>query len=210
MIIRQVYSLPQAEKLLQEAFPQDVIPSLNELGKNSALFINLGTPFTGDGLRPTLPKTIMAGLISCSPPKPLQRDLEKFIKNSKHGVILVSFGSVLKASLMPETKWKMMLSVFSKIKQRIIWKWETEMEDALLSSWLPQTSLLAHPNVKLLITHGGAGSIQKTICHKTPVVGIPINGDQIANVKEAVNKEIGVQVDWYEFLTLKPKLPEKI
>ena len=33
--------------------------------------------------------------------------------------------------------------------------------------------------VQLFITHGGAGSAQETICHKTPIVGIPINGDQV-------------------------------
>ena len=36
--------------------------------------------------------------------------------------------------------------------------------------------------VHLFITHGGAGSAQETICHKTPIVGIPINGDQVAKL----------------------------
>jgi len=76
------------------------------------------------------------------------------------------------------------------------------MEDApanvMLSSWLPQTSLLAHPNVKLFITHGGAGSVQETICHKTPIVGVPFSGDQPVNVKEAVSRNIGVKVDWHD------------
>ena len=149
-----------------------------------------------------MPQMIKAGFMSCHPAaEPLDQDLEKFITDSKHGVIFVSFGSVVKASKMPESKRKMMLSVFSRLKQRVIWKWETSMEDApdnvMLSSWLPQTSLLAHPGVKLFITHGGAGSIQETICHKTPIVGIPIGGDQVVNVKEVVNKRVGIQVNWH-------------
>jgi hypothetical protein len=40
------------------------------------------------------------------------------------------------------------------VQERVIWKWETEMTDApanvLISSWLPQLALLAHPNVKVL------------------------------------------------------------
>ena len=75
------------------------------------------------------------------------------------------------------------------------------MDDApanvLISSWLPQTSLLAHDNVKVFITHGGAGSVQETICHKTPIVGVPFGGDQFPNVNEAVAKKIGVKVDWH-------------
>ena len=147
-------------------------------------------------------KTIMAGLMSCSPAKSLPEDLEKYINDSPHGVILVSFGSVLQASKMPESKRKAMLEAFSKLKQRVIWKWETTMDDApsnvMLSSWLPQTSLLANKNVKLFITHGGAGSIQETICHKTPIIGVPMNGDQIVNIKETVNKNFGLQVDWHD------------
>ena len=149
-----------------------------------------------------MPQMITAGFMSCHPAKPLPEDLEKFINQSQHGVIFVSFGSVVKAAKMPEAKRKMMLAVFSRLKQRVIWKWETSMEDApdnvMLSSWLPQTSLLAHPGVKLFITHGGAGSIQETICHKTPIIGVPIFGDQPVNVKEAVNKKLGLQMDWHK------------
>jgi hypothetical protein len=43
------------------------------------------------------------------------------------------------------------LKVSSELKQRIMWKWEVPMPDAprnvLISSWLPQTALLAHNNV---------------------------------------------------------------
>ena len=202
ILLRRFNAVAKIHAMLEEVFPGEEIPDLDDLMKNSALFINHGTPFTGDGLRPVMPKTILAGLMSCRPAKPLPGDLEKFIRESEHGVIFVSFGSVVKASKMPEAKRKMMLAVFSRLKQRVIWKWETSMEDApdnvMLSSWLPQTSLLAHRGVKLFITHGGAGSIQETICHKTPIVGIPITGDQGVNIKEVVNKKVGLQVSWHE------------
>ena len=144
----------------------------------------------------------MAGLMTCKPPQPLPDDLAAFVDSAKHGVILVSFGSVLQASKMPEHKRKMMLNVFARLKQKVIWKWEVEMPDApenvLISGWLPQTSLLAHSNVRVFITHGGAGSIQETICHKTPILGVPFFGDQIINVREAVNRNIGRTVPWFE------------
>ena len=167
-----------------------------------ALYINHGSPFLGDGLRPVSPKTVHAGLMSCSPAKPLPKDLATFVESAEHGVIFVSFGSILQASKMPEYKRVMMLKVFSRLDQKVIWKWEREMPDApdnvLVSSWLPQTSLLAHHNVKVFISHGGAGSFQETICHKTPIVGVPFFGDQTVNVKEAVNRKIGVAIPWFE------------
>ena len=136
----------------------------------AGLFINHGTPYTGDGLRPAMPNSILAGLMTCQPPPPLPSDLASFVETAEHGVILVSFGSVLQASKMPEKKRLMMLNVFSKLKQKVIWKWEAPMADApdnvLVSPWLPQTSLLAHTNVRLFVTHGGAGSYQETICHR--------------------------------------------
>ena len=201
VLMRKFISLPRTQAMLGEVFPEDEIPPLDDLINNVSLFINHGTPFTGDGLRPVMPNTIMAGLMTCTEAKPLPQDLKEFVENSENGVIFVSFGSIVKASKMPEAKRKGMLAVFSRLKQRVIWKWETPMEDApgnvMVSSWLPQTSVLAHPNVKLFITHGGAGSIQETICHKTPIVGVPFFADQPSNVREAVHREIGVYLDWH-------------
>eukprot|EP00092_Neocalanus_flemingeri_P002760 GFUD01002955.1.p1 GENE.GFUD01002955.1~~GFUD01002955.1.p1 ORF type:complete len:304 (-),score=87.42 GFUD01002955.1:387-1265(-) len=188
--------------MLASVFPDEEIPHLNDLIQTTALLINHGSPFLGDGLRPVMPKTILAGLMSCNPPNTLPQDLAEWVEGAEHGVIFISFGSVIKSSKMPEFKRQTLLKVFSQLKQRIIWKWEAPMPDApenvLVSSWLPQTSLLAHENVKLFITHGGAGSIQETICHKTPIVGVPISTDQFSNIQEAVQKNIGVLVKWHE------------
>jgi hypothetical protein len=38
----------------------------------------------------------------------------------------VSFGSVLTAADMPDYTRKTLLEVFGRLKQRILWKWETE------------------------------------------------------------------------------------
>jgi len=202
ILLRNFSALPKTQTMVDEVFPGEDIPSLSELTNTVSLFISHGTPFTGDGLRPVMPNTILAGLMTCRETKPLPDELKDFIEKAENGVIFVSFGSVVKASRMPEEKRRIMLNVFSRLKQKVIWKWETPMEDApanvMLSSWLPQTSLLAHPNVKMFITHGGAGSVQETICHKTPIVGVPFSGDQPVNVKEAVSRNIGVKVDWHD------------
>jgi len=200
--VNEFYLRPKVDALVAESFPDDPsIPSTNSLAKTSALLITHGSPFIGDGLRPTMPQTVQAALMSCRPQDPLPDHLKTFVDSAEHGVVFVSFGSVIKASKMPESKRLALLSVFSKMKQRVIWKWDVAMPDApenvMVSSWLPQQSLLAHPNLVLFITHGGAGSLQETICHRTPMVGVPISTDQFMNVNEAVQRGIGVKLDWH-------------
>jgi len=199
--VGNLYVRPQTEAIIAKYFPGEEIPSLEEMSTNVALHLNHGSPFLGDGLRPVMPKTVMSGLMTCRPGAPLPKDLADFVEGAEHGVIFVSFGSVIKSSMMPEEKRQLLLKVFSMLKQKIIWKWEVDMPDAppnvLVSSWLPQQDLLAHPKVHLFITHGGAGSAQETICHKTPIVGIPINGDQHTNVAEAVRNGVGLLEDWH-------------
>lgn len=51
------------------------------------------------------------------------------------------------------------LNALAKIKQKVIWKWDDESlvvdpKKFLIKKWLPQDSILNHPNVKLFITHG--------------------------------------------------------
>jgi len=199
-LLVNVYTRPNTEEMLREQFPEDLIPKLSSLAENVALNINHGSPFLADGMRPVMPKTILGALMTCNGVEPLSGDLKKFVTGAEHGVIFMSFGSVLKASKMPKSKKDMFLSVFSKLKQRVIWKWDEEMPEAssnvLVSSWLPQQALLAHNNVKLIISHGGAGSFQEAICHQTPIVGIPLDGDQKMNINEVVLKGIGLKLDW--------------
>ena len=76
---------------------------------------------------------------------------------------------------MSEDKRKALLNVFGKLKQKVLWKWETDhMEDkppnVMLHKWLPQQDVLGHPNVKLFVSHGGQSSFQETVCHQKPAV----------------------------------------
>ena len=76
---------------------------------------------------------------------------------------------------MSAEKKTVFLSVFRKLKQNVIWKWDAEtMEDlpdnVRLFKWVPQQDILAHPNTKLFITSAGQSSYQETLCQQTPVV----------------------------------------
>uniref|UniRef100_A0A182MDD5 UDP-glucuronosyltransferase n=1 Tax=Anopheles culicifacies TaxID=139723 RepID=A0A182MDD5_9DIPT len=64
----------------------------------------------------------------------------------------------------------------------------------LIGKWFPQDDILAHPNVKLFITHGGLLSCTESIYHGVPIVGIPIFGDQLLNMARAEQSGWGIGV----------------
>lgn len=75
------------------------------------------------------------------------QDLLKFVEEAEHGVIYVSFGSVVKSSTMPADKLNAVLEAMTELPQRFIWKWETDVvlldkKKLYISSWLPQVDIL--------------------------------------------------------------------
>jgi len=102
---------------------------------------------------------------------------------------------------MSEKKRKIFLNVFSKLKQQVIWKWESETmldlpKNVKLSKWLPQQDLLGHPNIKMFITHCGGGGTEEAIYHGVPLIGMPFFGDQPLNAQLAKNLGFLVDLEW--------------
>ncbi len=174
---RDYVFIPKSEALLDKHFPGEKRMSLLEIERNTSLVLHYGHPMIMDGMRPLSPNFQYIGMMNCKEGQPLPKDLDDFMDSGKEdGVIYVSFGSVLQAKTMSEERRKMFIKVFGSLKQKVIWKWETEEmpdkpDNVKLSKWLPQQDILAHPNTKLFITHAGQSSIQETLCHQKPVVG---------------------------------------
>ena len=107
------------------------------------------------------------------------------------GVVYISFGSAIKPSSMTDEQKSVFRETFQALKDvPIIWKWDDDdltgiPENVLVKKWLPQNDLLAHPNLKVFVTHGGLLSTQEALYHGVPLVGVPINGDQMANMMRA-------------------------
>lgn len=83
---------------------------------------------------------------------------------------------------MPEQVRRAFVQTFSKLNERVIWKWEKDegMPDlppnVKLVKWVPQQDLLGHPNIRLFITHGGLLSTEEAVYHGVPVLGLPVFG----------------------------------
>lgn len=119
------------------------------------------------------------------------QDVSQFIEEAKDGVIYFSLGSNIKTSELPKETLEAFVKVFTSLKTiRVIMKWEEPMLpdqplNVVVGPWLPQQDILAHPHVRLFITHGGILSTMEAVHSSTPIIGIPIYGDQINNVHMA-------------------------
>uniref|UniRef100_A0A096N5D6 UDP-glucuronosyltransferase n=1 Tax=Papio anubis TaxID=9555 RepID=A0A096N5D6_PAPAN len=98
--------------------------------------------------------------------------------------------------------FKEMNNAFAYLPQGVIWKcqcshWPKEVQLAAnvkIVDWLPQSDLLAHPSIRLFVTHGGQNSVMEAIRHGVPMVGLPVNGDQHGNMVRVVAKNYGVSI----------------
>ncbi|GAB0093835.1 UDP-glucuronosyltransferase [Sergentomyia squamirostris] len=187
------------EALYNKHFP-DPKPNLDELKKTSFPLILLNSHFSLSYPRPLLPNMIeIGGFHVDKKPKPLPQDLQKFLDSETNGVIYFSMGSTLQSSDLPAEKRTALLRTFSKLPMKVMWKWEDDSlpgkpDNVLIRKWFPQNDILAHPNVKLFITHGGLLSTMEATWFGVPVVGIPIYGDQMMNMGKTQASGYGLTV----------------
>jgi UDP:flavonoid glycosyltransferase YjiC (YdhE family) len=77
----------------------------------------------------------------------IYQELQKYLDEAPDGVIYFSMGSHLQGNLMPEYKRNAFLGAFSKLKQRVLWKWESDTlpgqpSNVKLGKWLPQSDII--------------------------------------------------------------------
>ncbi|XP_035452793.2 UDP-glucosyltransferase 2 [Spodoptera frugiperda] len=133
------------------------------------------------------------------PVKPLPKDLQELIDNSKHGVIYFSMGSFLKSNSLPRKLVMELLQMFGELKQTVIWKFEDNSlqdvpKNVHIVNWAPQPSILAHPNVRMFISHGGQLSSLEAIHFGKPVIGVPVFFDQFTNIFKAERNGYALRV----------------
>lgn len=206
-IAMSILYTPIQQDLLDKYFPGENVPTIEELKRNVSLVL-LNTHVTLGSPRPYAPNMIEVGGMHIERDvKPLPENLRKFLDEAKDGAIFFSLGSNVRFSKMPEETKSAMLNAFKEYpKVRLLMKLDEnavvashKASDVLIQSWLPQQSILAHPNVKLFVTHGGLLSTMESIYFGKPVIGIPFFGDQHLNMKLATLKGYGETVPYADF-----------
>lgn len=108
------------------------------------------------------------------------------LDNAHDGAIFMSLGSNVRSSDLSSEKLSIFLNKFKSIKQKIVWKFETELpnkpDNVIVGKWLPQNDILAHPNIKVFISHCGKGGVTEAKYHGVPVLGIPLFAEQSGNI----------------------------
>lgn len=142
--------------------------------------------------------------------------------SAKHGVIYFSLGSNVNSRHLPLDKKRAIIEAFSNLKEDVLFKFEDDTitnlpRNVKVGTWFPQQDILgksitiicqynrkfciyflAHPNLKLFITHGGYASTIETVHHGVPIIAIPIFGDQKMNSVYAETKGFGRILPWQD------------
>lgn len=100
-------------------------------------------------------------------------------------ILLLFIGTQVPCAEMPAKQLAAFLNVFKELsEQRVLWKCEGGHipdlpKNVLIEKWLPQNDILAHPNVRVFITHGGLFGSQEGVHYGVPMLGIPFYADQV-------------------------------
>lgn len=191
----------RSKGLVEKHFPT-IKSSIHELQERIGLLMTNTNPVMGF-VRPILPNTIQLGFMHIEPAKPLpEGKLKSFIDNSEKGVILMSLGSNVRSKDINNNTLTTIIQVFGSLDYDVVWKFEDDTlpnkpDNVMISNWLPQQDILAHPKVKLFITQGGQQSMEEAIDRMVPMIVIPFISDQQANARKMEHRGIGYYLEFH-------------
>ncbi|XP_030383538.1 UDP-glucuronosyltransferase 2B17-like [Scaptodrosophila lebanonensis] len=197
--LHRIFYTPAADEMLRQKFGPRM-PSTNLLVKYTSLFF-VNQHYSLSGPKPFPPNIIELAGIHLQRPRALPSDLKLLLESATDGVVIISWGSLIRASSVPPTKLNAILNAISRFKQQFIWKWENDTmpnkpKNLHIVKWLPQQDILCHPNVRAFISHGGMMGVTEAVHCGVPILGTPIYGDQFLNIASLVERGMAVNVNY--------------
>ncbi|KAI3418957.1 hypothetical protein GPALN_008050 [Globodera pallida] len=174
----------------------DRLQSVRDIVKESPLvFVNVDE--FSDFPRPLFPNVIYIGgleLEGTPETKALQEPYKSVMEKGRRGVVFFSMGSAVRTNVLPESFMQNVLGAFAQLPE---WHFIVKIEDedelskklaenipnVHLTPWAPQRAILAHPRLRLFITHGGYNSLLEGAQSGTPVLSIGFFADQRRNAR---------------------------
>ncbi|XP_074036451.1 UDP-glucosyltransferase 2 isoform X2 [Leptinotarsa decemlineata] len=198
-IYMEFRSIPEQNAVLKAAFPN--APDLKTMMYNASLMFVVSHISIHDPL-PLQPSIKYIGGHHVGSLKPLPTKIKQFMENASEGVIVFSMGSILKSSNLYFQHKEVILKVFSKMKQKILWKYEHDLDglpsNVMISDWLPQQEVLAHPNTVAFISHGGLLGMIESVFFGVPILGIPTYWDQYKNIEDVVRRGMALKLNLHD------------
>ena len=194
---------PPEQEVLDKYRRYGYFSSLDELASKTVLWlVTEGNVF--DYPRPMMPNMVeIGGLTVKRTTGKLPPDIKSFIDGAKKGVVLVTFGSI--ASHFPVHMVETFALAFERLDgYRVMWRLDnvdnvTLADNVMIRQWLPQNDILAHPSVKLFITHCGSNGQYEALYHAVPMLGFPMLGDQHHNARRLDHKGFGLSMNLHDF-----------
>jgi len=169
IVVLKEKAVPIPQTIINEYQKYGAFNSVEELVAKSKFWL-LTRDATLDYAKPLMPHMTDVGGLTTEPAKKLPGDIQSFLDGAEDGVIVVSFGSML--SRFPDILLKKFLEAFNRIERhRIIWRLSNVSSEFQIPDfirpvrWLPQNDILAHPKVKLFITHSGNNGQFEALYH---------------------------------------------
>ncbi|XP_067673846.1 UDP-glucuronosyltransferase 2A1-like [Haliotis asinina] len=194
--ISDPFSYPQAVSTYAPEMPYITMETLTAKGW---LWLIVQEPLF-EYPKATLPSVKFVGSPSATEANPLPEPYREFVEGRGGPVVIVSFGS--KVKLFPDKIFRLLLDAFTQTKYNYVFKTSKKINTApniMLTDWMPQSDLLAHPNTKLFITHCGAYGQNEAFLQGVPMIGFPMFAEQPYNAKKLVYFGFGIEMDLKTF-----------
>lgn len=204
---RKFVYMPKQNALAQKYFAEST-KQLEELPSIEELELNVSVTLTNNHIISFRPRPKMIGMVDIAgvhirPAKELPQNIKTFLDSSppSGGAIYINFGTFLRSSAMPPETLQVFLEVFRRLPEyHFLWKWESDNvpeipANVFLQKWLPQNDILAHPKIKLFLTHGGIFGAQESVYWGRPMLFVPFYGDQHGNALKFQKEGIGLTLN---------------
>ena len=124
-------------------------------------------------------------------------------------VVYVSMGSVVsltsaQAEMIVNGATQANFSVvwsLRKTNQHILEHMTFDRDNVLIADWLPQVTILRHPNIHSAVLHGGTGGIQEALSCGVPILTIPFVLDHSDNAVRVPYHNYGIMLKLHELST---------
>ncbi|PAV65696.1 hypothetical protein WR25_17215 [Diploscapter pachys] len=190
-----------ASRLITSVFRRRVssdFPWIGDIAKNASLIFVCTDEFL-DLPRPISPKTVYIGGLGIidTAQKPLDQRFSSIMSRGSEGVILFSFGTVVPFNRLEQQIQSAVRNVVQKMSNyHFIVKIDSDDETTKelfkdvknvdLVEWMPQSDILAHPRLRLFVTHGGINGLLEAIRLAVPLLLVPQFADQFRNAKNVI------------------------